>query len=264
VYFFNRTISNSEIITPYQRWFGKSHDISNLRVFGSVAYFFPPDVLRQKLYPKATKGVYVGESEEQKASRVFVEATGCTHISRYIKVYEDLPYWLASPLPVPTTLSTHSILLTNVDTPDSVYSATPDKSSSYPSASGSSCCSTGSKTLRGLVPKKIFQIEMTGACAVHLSPSLSMSALISTAFKATSLFYEPKTFTEAMSGAKGDLWHPAADYEMAAHIKNQTWTLVPLPHWRTCIPSGWDLKTDKLGLPCRRKARFFVKGYRQV
>jgi hypothetical protein len=67
-----------------------------------------------------------------------------------------------------------------------------------------------------------------------------------------------------MSGAKGDLWHPAADYEMAAHIKKKT--LVPLPPGRTCIPSGWvfKLKTDKLGLPCRRKARFFVKGYRQV
>jgi hypothetical protein len=53
---------------------------------------------------------------------------------------------------------------------------------------------------------------------------------------------------------------------MAAHIKNQTWTLVPLHPGRTCIPSGWvfKLKTDKLGLPCRRKARFFVKGYRQV
>jgi hypothetical protein len=81
VYVLNRTISKSEIITPYQRWFGKSPDISNLRVFGSVAYFFTPDVLRQKFYPKATKGVYVGESEEHKATRVFVEATGRTHIS---------------------------------------------------------------------------------------------------------------------------------------------------------------------------------------
>jgi hypothetical protein len=41
---------------------------------------------------------------------------------------------------------------------------------------------------------------------------------------------------------------------------------VPLPPGRTCIPSGWDfkLKTDKLGLPCRRKARFFAQGYCQV
>jgi hypothetical protein len=41
---------------------------------------------------------------------------------------------------------------------------------------------------------------------------------------------------------------------------------VPLPPGRTCIPSGWNfkLKTDKLGLPCRRKVRFFAQGYRQV
>ena len=61
VYVLNRTISKSETVTPYQRWFGKAPDISNLRVFGSVAHFFIPDVLRQKLDPKATKGAYVGE-----------------------------------------------------------------------------------------------------------------------------------------------------------------------------------------------------------
>lgn len=266
VYVLNRTISKSDTITPYQRWFGNSPDISNLGVFGSVAYFFTPDVLRQKLDPKATKGVYVGESEEQKASRVFVESTGRTHISRHLKVYEDLPYWPVSPLTVPAPPSTHCIPLTDVETPDAVdISATTDPLVISPPIVRPVALPVR-KSLRGLVPKKMFPIEMAGACAVHLSPSVSMSAFISTAFKAISLFYEPKSFAEAMSGAEGDLWRPAADHEMAAHIKNQTWTLVPLPPGRTCIPSGWDfkLKTDKLGLPCRQKARFFAKGYRQV
>lgn len=38
---------------------------------------------------KAIKGIYVGECENQKASRIFVAATGKTHISRHIKVYEN-------------------------------------------------------------------------------------------------------------------------------------------------------------------------------
>ena len=68
-------------------------------IFGysaSVAYIFVPDALRQKLDPKALKGVYVGESEEQKASRVFVEATGRTHITRHVrstKIYHTGPQW---------------------------------------------------------------------------------------------------------------------------------------------------------------------------
>ncbi len=43
--------------------------------------------------PKATKRIYVAESETQKASRVYVEATGRTHITRHIRVYESLPFW---------------------------------------------------------------------------------------------------------------------------------------------------------------------------
>jgi hypothetical protein len=121
-------------------------------------------------------------------------------------------------LPIPTPLSTHSIPLTNVETPDAVDIGTPKNSLVIPPPVVRPVAQRVRKSLRGLVHKKMFPIEMTGACAVHLSPSLSISALISTAFKATSLFYEPKTFTEAMSGTEGDLWRPTADYEMAAHM----------------------------------------------
>ena len=41
---------------------------------------------------------------------------------------------------------------------------------------------------------------------------------------------------------------------------------MPLPPGRICISSGWNfkIKTGKDGLPKRRNARFFAKGYRQV
>jgi hypothetical protein len=63
-----------------------------------------------------------------------------------------------------------------------------------------------------------------------------------------------------MNGAESALWKLASDREIAAHLKNQTWTLTTLPNGRTCIASGWNFKfkTDKLGLPCRRKAGFFA------
>jgi hypothetical protein len=231
-----------------------------------VAYFFTPDVLRQKLDPKATKGTYVGESEEQKGSRVFVEATGRTHISRHVKVYENLPYWSVTPLGNEIQPTTPNVRVSATSTSEDVFNPVSNDTPVITQQLDRLAAVPVRKPLRGLVPKKLFPIEMEGTCVVHQSPDLSMSAFISMAFKAISLFYEPKTFTEAMSGTEGDLWRKAADHEMEAHIKNQTWTLVPLPTGRTCILSGWDfkLKTDKLGLPSRRKARFFAKGYRQV
>jgi|688.fasta_scaffold499771_2 hypothetical protein len=88
----------------------------------------------------------------------------------------------------------------------------------------------------------------------------------SLAMKALSLFLESKNFKEAMNGPEASLWKPVADDEISSHYKNVTWTLVPLPAGAICIPSGWDfkVKTDKLGLPSRRKARFFANGYTQI
>ena len=91
VYALNRSVYTPDVITPYQRRFGVKADVSRLRVFGSVTYLFIPDALRQELDAKATKGAYVGECEEYKASRVYVESTGRMHISRYVKVYEREP-----------------------------------------------------------------------------------------------------------------------------------------------------------------------------
>ena len=84
--------------------------------------------------------------------------------------------------------------------------------------------------------------------------------------KSLSLFLEPKNFKDAMTGPEAPLWKPVADEEIASHYKNDTWTLAPLPAGAICIPSGWDfrVKTDKLGQPSRRKARFFLQGYAQV
>ena len=42
-------------MTPYECWFGRKPDISNLRVFGCICYYHIPDEQRRKLDPKARK-----------------------------------------------------------------------------------------------------------------------------------------------------------------------------------------------------------------
>lgn len=78
-----------ENVTPFEIWHGKKPDISNLRVFGSPAYVLIPDAERKKLDPKAIRGLYVGECENQKGSRIFIESTGRTIVSRHVKAYEN-------------------------------------------------------------------------------------------------------------------------------------------------------------------------------
>jgi hypothetical protein len=266
VYVLNRTLSNTKSVTPFEHWYGVQPDISNLRVFGSVCYFLVADDLRQKLDPKATKGAYVGESEEQKASRVFVETTGWTHITRHVRVYENIPYW--SPVIEPASSVADpppSPLIADITPETNIHPVTSDPALGTKTKLRAVHLPVR-KSARGLIPKKHFPMDMDCAMADIHPRDASMYCFISMALKSSSLFYEPKTFREAVDGPEGTLWKQAADNEMSSHIKNETWTLVPLPPGRECIPSGWDfkMKTDRSGLPCRLKARFFAKGYRQV
>ena len=50
-YLKNRTATTAfeKVMTPYERWYGKKPNLSNLRVFGCMAYAHIPDCLRRKL-----------------------------------------------------------------------------------------------------------------------------------------------------------------------------------------------------------------------
>ena len=251
VYVLNRTLSEKMNVTPYELWHGAPPDLSHLRVFGSPTYFLVPDAGRQKLDPKATKGIYVGESETQKASRVYVEATGRTHITRDVRVYENLPFWAQ---------------------PEANQSAAEEdksdanKEAAHSKRPRSKTPPTTRKSLRGLIPRREWDMDVAKPATTEVSTQ-SPEGFHSLAMQAFNfIFHEPKSFKEAMASNEAQLWKTAADEEISSHSLNNTWTLVRLPPGRECIPSGWNfkLKVDKKGVPYRRKARFFAKGYRQI
>ena len=70
-YIRNRVITTATGVTPYERWYGKKPDVSNLRVFGCTAYGHVPDSLRQKLDQKAVKMRFVGYGLTQKGYRFY-------------------------------------------------------------------------------------------------------------------------------------------------------------------------------------------------
>ena len=56
-YLKNRTATTAfeKMMTPYELWYGKKPNLSNLRVFGCMTYTHIPDCLRTKLDKKAKK-----------------------------------------------------------------------------------------------------------------------------------------------------------------------------------------------------------------
>ena len=162
VYVLNRSLTNGVTKTPYEIWFGTAPDVSRIRVFGAPTYFLVPEGGRQKMDPKAIKGVYVGESETQKASRVFVETTGRTHITRHLRVYETLPYWsdpeATSSSPTPTiTGEDHNTMVETDETTTLNDNPTTEKESTKRQQLASPIEVRRSK--RGRISKKIWDPE---------------------------------------------------------------------------------------------------------
>jgi transposase InsO family protein len=57
--------------TPYELWFGKMPDVSNLKVFGSVCFIHIPSNLRRKLDPRSRKAVFIGYPLDTKGYKLY-------------------------------------------------------------------------------------------------------------------------------------------------------------------------------------------------
>ena len=57
--------------TPFESWFGRRPNASNLKGFGSVWFVHTPDHLQKKLDPKSRKAIFVAHSLESKGYKVY-------------------------------------------------------------------------------------------------------------------------------------------------------------------------------------------------
>ncbi len=71
-YVHNRSPTSSlKEVTPFQRMYGQKPDVSNLRVFGCIAFKHIPDATRRKLDKKSSKCVFVGYPEGTKGYKLY-------------------------------------------------------------------------------------------------------------------------------------------------------------------------------------------------
>ncbi|KAG1675148.1 hypothetical protein FOA52_003371 [Chlamydomonas sp. UWO 241] len=82
----NRTHSSVTGDTPYRLFTGEDPDLSNIRVFGSPAwvYGFP----KNKLAPRAIKGIFVGYEPGTPAYRIYHPESGKITVEREVRIIE--------------------------------------------------------------------------------------------------------------------------------------------------------------------------------
>lgn len=136
---------------------------------------------------------------------MFVETTGRTHITRHVRNYENLPFWspviesvssVAQPPPSPHIDANTPVATIHLLQPvPSLRTKTNLHAVHLPVR----------KSAKGLIPKKQFPMDMDCATVDTHPRDASMYCFISLALKSSSLYYEPKTFREAVDGPEGIL-----------------------------------------------------------
>ena len=78
-------------MTPFEAWNGRKPDISNIRIFGSRAFVRCPNA--KKLEARCLEGAFVGISDTQKASRIYISSPPPRVIvSHDVKIDETIMY----------------------------------------------------------------------------------------------------------------------------------------------------------------------------
>lgn len=72
VYIRNRVLSSTGKITPFEAWNKRKPDLSKIRIFGSRAFLKRNNI--RKLDARSEEGAFVGFSDTQKASRIFISS----------------------------------------------------------------------------------------------------------------------------------------------------------------------------------------------
>jgi transposase InsO family protein len=259
-----RSPTASGTSTPYEDFTGDKPDISNLRVFGSIAYVHTPKEKRRKLDNKATKGIFLGYEPHSKAYRVLVN--GKLVISRNVIFDES-----SSSRPTVATQQMYPAEAEDsraVDTSPALESeeaqapANTVRASSAPLESdenndtptlnapqGAGCGESGATSNIGV--RKSGRVK-------HAPDRLAFIA-------AQDFNDEPRDEREALARPDSELWRRAMDEEYASLMGNQTWELAELPHGKEPVDCKWVLKIkrDAQGMIERYKARLVAKGYSQ-
>ena len=285
VYVRNRVWSSGSQCIPMEAVTGTRPSLDNLRVFGSPAYVNIDNSLRRKLSDSAWEGIFVGYAPDSPAWLIYNPKTRNVVRSRSVTFNEnaglvgemataDSDYYMDK------TVNSEN---NDDDTPTPGEQEVPSTRGEPEAPPAPSPAVTRSATVRrnDELRAKTYLEAVEGAmngdwenynrleqlkqihgddAYVHLHDTDT-----SDTFAAAALVPEPGSYRKAMMSPDKHEWKAAIDKEYNSQIKNNTWTLVPLPAGRRAIGCLWrfKVKRDQDGQIVKYKARLCARGDHQ-
>ena len=212
----NRTAIVEREMTPYERWYSKQPNISQLKVFGYICYALIPDQQRQKLDKKSQKLRFIGYCTTTKRYRLIDEETSRVYIRRDVRFNET---------------GFHRDRTSSEDTVQIEDQTSNDEDQHDQIANEEGQQELPRCTGRERRPPVRFGQDEFADIVKENHIALNTCEIM-----------EPKTMEEAMSGENADKWKEASDAEYKSLMENGTWELVELPVGRKPIGCKWILK----------------------
>ena len=253
--------------SPHEVWHSRKPYLSNLRVFGCVAYALVPAAKRKKFDNRTEKMRFLGYHKghrgyklmEKGSNRVFYR-TDVTFDESNFRLTEDKPAERRDEAPtveVEVRISgsrTSQPVKVPVEEParqreDPEVVAAPRERETEPVAEHS-------RPIRDRKQVIHYGLEEQLNCAEEVIASALCAAELD----------EPKTMNEAKKRPDAKKWLQAAQDEMNSLLEHDTWSLTKPPPGRKIISSKWvfKIKHDENGEAERYKYRLVAQGYTQA
>ncbi|MDV3146702.1 MAG: reverse transcriptase domain-containing protein [Sweet potato little leaf phytoplasma] len=249
--------------TPIEKWSGHPPDLSNLRVFGCVAYAHSRE---GKLDNRAKKCLFLGYPQGVKGYRLWCIEKGeekCI-ISRDVTFDESIIAYKSEAIdtnsPNTETIIVEMELEGENSSPAVVEEGTVSETPADIQPESSSSETTNLQTYNLARDRQRREIRPPSRYAradlVHYALNVEIEQADT----------EPLTYSEAVNSRDSVKWQSAMDDEMDSLMKNHTWDLVERPLNQKLVGCKWIYKLKKSvdsTEPIRFKARLVAKGYTQ-
>ena len=267
VYLHNRSpIAILKDITPYELWFKQKPDVSNLRIFGCIAYAHIPEDKHHKLDNKALKTIFVGYPEGTKGYKLLDVQSKRFLRSRNVRFHEDKFHNFEESKQSKKDIVFHESHEADLDNDKSTDDIIEEDNNGVtlehierpikiPQPVGATFEERFMEEVRNLGPKRQHKVpERFNSNSCSLSESFKEEV------------DEPVTVSEALSSKHAVQWQDAINSEYNSLMKNDTWELVPPSKDKKVIGSKWVLKVkrNENGNVDKFKARLVAQGYSQT
>ncbi|XP_073811912.1 uncharacterized protein [Musca autumnalis] len=229
-YIQNRVLTRATKTTPYELWYGKKPDISNLHIFGSKCFVHIPSEKRQKLDSTANKMIFLGYDANSKGYRCYDASKNKVVVSRDVRFTEIELRDCSMDFPQKKQ-GTLQIEEENLPVSDSVSNS--DESQTSRSVTSNQENEEAISNVH-IQEESENEEEQTVRVSKRSTKGIAAKRLIDEIWMANHES-EPKTYDEAINSDDKDKWFDAMQEEIKAMRTNNTWDIVPLPEGRKAL-----------------------------